>query len=124
MGDPYEPGDPSGDTGEPLHADFSDEMVNRFELAAREMAALGYRVVRIPNVPFDHKTYMAYSNGVFETRGGKRIAYMPVYGVPEMDRAAQQVYESLGWTVHTVRVKTVYPFHGTIGCLVNVVARD
>lgn len=124
VGDPWEPGDASGDTGEPLRADFSDEMVNRFELAARELSALGYRVVRIPNVPFDHKTYMAYSNGVFETRDGKRVAYMPVYGVPEMDRVAQKVYESLGWTVHPVRVKTVYPFHGTIGCLVNVLGRE
>jgi hypothetical protein len=124
VGDPFEPGDPSGDTGEPLRADFSDEMTNRFEFAAREMASHGYRVVRIPNIPFDHKTYMAYSNGVFETRGGKNVAYMPVYGVDAVDRAAREVYEKLGWQVHTVRVKTVYPFHGTIGCLVNVLARD
>lgn len=124
VGDGFEPGDVSGDTGEPLRADFSEEMTNRFELAAEQLAAHGYRVVRIPNVPFDHKTYMAYTNGVFETRGGKHIAYMPVYGVEALDRSAREVYEKLGWEVHPVRVKTVYPFHGTIGCLVNVLARD
>ncbi len=124
VGDPYEPGDPSGDTGEPLKADFSAEMVGRFELAARELASAGYRVERIPNVPFDHKTYISYTNGVFETRGGKRIAYMPVYGVEALDRAAQGVYERLGWEVKTVRVRALYPFHGTIGCVVNVLARE
>jgi hypothetical protein len=124
VGDPFEPGDLSGDTGEPLRADFSDEMTNRFELAAEQLASHGYRVVRIPNVPFDHKTYMAYSNGVFETRDGKQLAYMPVYGVEALDRRAREVYEQLGWEVHPVRVKTVYPYHGTIGCLVNVLARD
>ena len=124
VGDPFEPGDPNGDTGEPLRADFSDEMTNRFELAAREMAANGYRVERVPNVPFDHKTYMAYTNGVFETRGGRNIAYVPQYGVDALDRAAREVYEKLGWEVHPTRVKAIYPFHGTIGCVVNVLARD
>jgi hypothetical protein len=124
VGDPFEPGDRNGDTGEPLRADFSDEMTNRFEFAAREMAANGYRVVRVPNVPFDHKTYMAYTNGVFETRGGKNIAYMPAYGVEALDKAAREVYEGLGWEVHSTRVKAIYPFHGTIGCVVNVLARD
>lgn len=123
VGDGFEPGDPSGDTGEPLHADFSDRMIQRFELAARELAAHGYRVERIPNVPFDDKTYISYSNGVFETRDGNNIAYVPEYGIEPLDLAARRVYERLGWQVHPVRVRTVYPYHGTIGCLVNVLAR-
>jgi len=124
LGEPYLPGDPSGDTGEPLKADFSPEMTARFELAAREMAALGYRVERIPNVPFDHKTYISYTNGVFETRGGKRIAYVPAYGIEAMDKAAQGIYERLGWEVKPIRVRALYPFHGTIGCVVNVLSRE
>jgi hypothetical protein len=123
VGDPFEPGDPNGDTGEPLRADFSDEMTARFERAAAELSANGYRVERIPNVPFDHKTYISYTNGVFEVRDGAKIAYMPVYGFEALDAAARAVYMRLGWQVRTVRVRPVYPFHGTIGCLVNVLGR-
>ena len=123
VGDPFSPGDPSGDTGEPLRADFSETMTARFDRAATELARAGYRVERIPNVPFDDKTYFSYTNGVFEVRDGKRIAYMPVYGHEAIDRAAQQVYQRLGWEVRPVRVKTIYPFHGTIGCVVNVLSR-
>jgi hypothetical protein len=123
VGDPYVPGEADPDTGEPLRADFSDAMLARFDRAAADLAAAGWRVVRIPEVPFLDKTYMAYTNGVYETRGGARIAWMPTFDVPELDARARAVYESLGWQVRTVRARGLYPFHGTIGCLVNVLAR-
>jgi hypothetical protein len=74
-------------------------------------------------VAFLDKTYMAYTNGVYETRGGARVAWMPTFDLPELDARARAVYESLGWTVKPVRARGLYPFHGTIGCLVNVLAR-
>jgi hypothetical protein len=123
VGDDFEPGEASVETGMPLRADFSEAMTRRFDRAADELRRYGYEVVRIPNVPFDHKTYLSYTNGVFEQRDGERIAYMPVYGIDTLDRAARDVYESLGWTVRTVRVRKAYPHHGTIGCLVNILAR-
>ena len=123
VGDPYVPGEADPDTGEPLRADFSDAMVARFDRAAADLAAAGWRVVRIPEVPFLDKTYMAYTNGVYETRGGARIAWMPTFDLPELDARARAVYESLGWQVRPVRARGLYPLHGTIGCLVNVLAR-
>jgi hypothetical protein len=123
VGDPYVPGEDDPDTGEPLRADFSDAMLARFDRAAADLAAAGWRVVRIPEVPFLDKTYMAYTNGVYETRGGARIAWMPTFDLPELDARARAVYESLGWQVRPVRARGLYPLHGTIGCLVNVLAR-
>ena len=120
----YLPGERSTETDEPLRPDFSDEMQARFDRAATELKALGYRVERIPNLPFDHKTYYSYTNGVFEERGNQRIAYMPVYGHDALDRAARQVYENLGWTVNPIRVRKLYKYHGTIGCLVNITQRS
>ena len=61
--------------------------MERFDRAARELEAEGFRVVRIPNVPLDDKTYLAYTNGVYEVRGGRQVAYVPAYDVPELDRA-------------------------------------
>jgi hypothetical protein len=123
VGPDWAPGEADPDTGEPLRADFSEAMVARFDRAAAELAAAGWRVVRIPEVPFLDKTYMAYTNGVYETRGDARIAWMPTFDLPELDGRARAVYESLGWTVKPVRARGLYPLHGTIGCLVNVLSR-
>ena len=123
LGDSWVPGEFDPDTGEPLRADFSEAMVARFDRAAVDLTAAGWRVVRIPEVPFLDKTYMAYTNGVYETRGNVRIAWMPTFDLPELDARARAVYESLGWQVRPVRARGLYPLHGTIGCLVNVLAR-
>jgi hypothetical protein len=123
VGSSFVPGELDPDTGEPLRADFSDAMVARFDRAAHDLEASGWRVVRIPEVPFLDKTYMAYTNGVYETRAGTHVAWVPSFGVPELDMRARAVYESLGWQVRPVRSRALYAYHGTIGCVVNVLAR-
>lgn len=123
VGAAFAPGSSSPETGAPLVADLRPATVQRFARAAADLARAGFRVERVPTVAFDDKTYLAYTNGVFETRGGRRIAWMPVFGVPALDAAARATYERLGWEVRPVRVEHAYPFHGTIGCLANVLAR-
>lgn len=123
VGTDYVPGERSPETGQPLRADFAAETVARFERAAADLGAAGFRVVRIPTVPFDDKTYFAYTNGVYETRGGRRTAWVPSFGVTALDAAAREVYEKLGWNVNPVAVRDVYAHHGTIGCMVNVLSR-
>jgi len=123
VGSAFVPGETDPDSGELLHADFSDATVARFDRAARDLEAAGWRVVRIPEVPFLDKTYMAYTNGVYETRAGAHVAWVPFFGIPELDARARAVYESLGWQVRPVRSRALYAYHGTIGCLVNVLAR-
>ncbi len=123
VGPGFAPGETSPESGRPLRADFSPSTVARFDRAANELVERGYRVERIPNVPFDDKTYLSYTNAVFEVRGGDKIVYLPVYDVPALDALATQTYARLGWTVRPIRVRQVYAHHGTIGCLVNVLAR-
>lgn len=123
VGRDYVPGERSPETDEPLRADFSPATLARFDRAARELAAAGFRVERIPTVPFDDKTYFAYTNGVYETRAGRRVAWMPSFGVPAVDTAAREVYERLGWSVIPVSVRSLYRHHGTLGCVVNVLSR-
>jgi hypothetical protein len=123
LGEGFSPGETSAETGAPLRADAGGETVARFDRAAQALERAGFRVVRIPTIAFDDKTYFAYTNGVFETHGGERIARMPTFDVPALDSAARSVYESLGWRVVPIRARKVYTQHGTIGCLVNVLAR-
>ncbi len=124
VGDGFTPGDHSADTGQPLEADFSASTAARHDRAARELRAAGFDVVRIPTVAFEDKTYMAYTNGVYATPGGKPIAWVPRYGIAELDELAFATYRKLGWEVRPVSVRKVYSYHGTIGCLVNVLSRS
>ena len=124
VGADFVPGELSADTGKPLKADFSAETAARHDRAARALEAAGFEVVRIPTVAFDDKTYMAYTNGVYATRGGVRIAWVPRYGIEQLDELAFATYRKLGWQVRPVSVRQVYPYHGTIGCLVNVLSRS
>jgi hypothetical protein len=123
VGENWEPGERGVESGKPLVADSSPETVARFERAAKELAAHGFQVTRIPTVAFEDKTYLAYTNGVFEVRDKRRIAYLPSYDVPALDAAAHDIYRKLGWEVIPIRVRGLYPFHGTIGCVVNVLER-
>lgn len=124
VGKGYAPGETSVETGQALTADFSAATQARFDRAARDLTRAGFHIVRIPNVPFDDKTYFAYTNGVYETRGGHRRAWVPKLDVPDLDHAAFRVYEDQGFEVIPVNVRKVYPQHGTIGCLVNVLSRS
>jgi hypothetical protein len=123
VGEGWKPGEESPDTAEPLVADFSEDSLARFDRAAKELAAAGFKVERIPVVPFDDKTYVTYTNGVYETRGGKKIAYVPQYDVKNMDETALETYRRLGWETRAIHVRAAYRFHGTIGCLCNVLRR-
>jgi hypothetical protein len=119
VGDDYAPGELGPETRQPLRADFRPATIARFDRAAADLEAAGLHVVRIPTVPFDDKTYFAYTNGVF----ADHVARIPSFGVRALDEAARRVYESIGWRVVPIASRDVYALHGTIGCLVNVLRR-
>lgn len=123
VGSKYVPGEVSPETKRALGADFSHDTQARFDSAAASLGAAGFTVIRVPTVPFDDKTYFAYTNAVFETRGGERIVRMPTFDVPALDGAARAVYETLGFRVIAVSARALYPEHGTLGCVVNVTLR-
>jgi hypothetical protein len=130
VGPNFMPGERGLESGQLLEADASPETQARFDRAAHDLELAGYKVVRIPTVAFEDKTYFAYTNGIYETRDGKKIAWMPTFTtgddplVADLDTAARAVYERLGYEVRPVTVRRLYTSHGTIGCVVNVLRRD
>lgn len=104
-------------------ADFSPRIQALFDTAAKQLAGAGFRVVRAPEIYLGPKTYITYTNAVLETDGGKKVVYMPWYGIPNLDESAKRVYEQEGWTVRPIPVQTLYKYRGTIGCLINVLER-
>lgn len=94
-----------------------------FHHAISQLSGHFRKVVRLPLIPIADREYITYTNGVFEQRDGKKHVYMPWYDLPSLDNYARQAYEAVGYTVHPITVKRIYKYHGTIGCLVNVVKR-
>ncbi|HSK04900.1 MAG TPA: hypothetical protein VK932_26810 [Kofleriaceae bacterium] len=80
--------------------------------------------MRAPVVVLDGAgSYVTYPNALFDRDAGGPVVYLPTYDVPALDRAAAERYESLGARVVPIDVSTVYRLNGSLGCLVNVMAR-
>jgi len=104
--------------------DMSDAAKAPFRRAIADLQASGFEVIRTPLVFMEPKVYVTYTNGVFEQRGGEETVFMPSYGVPALDQAAENAYRSAGLNVAPVPVRGVFRYCGTIGCLVNVLERS
>jgi hypothetical protein len=109
----------------PKTPDFSDATRERFDSVARACAAAGRRVVRIPLVPgTDSRTYLTYVNVIIDGRPEGKVVYMPVYrGADELNRAAREVWEGLGYEVRPIDCTAAMPHFGSLRCLVSVLER-
>jgi hypothetical protein len=112
-----------GDPG--LALDDEDVQAPRFDRAAAQLAARGFRVVRVPAlVLVGGGSFVTYTNAVFDRRGdGKRVVYLPTYALPALDAAGRAFYEAQGFVVIPIDVSSIYQLNGSLGCLVNVLAR-
>lgn len=107
---------------EPARPD-DQKLLESYAQAKRQLEEKGFKVERVPIV-HDEKGYtITYNNVLMEVKNGKRIVYMPSYGVKELDSAAAKKYESLGFEVKPVDVAEIYRFGGTLRCITNVLAR-
>jgi hypothetical protein len=97
----------------------------RFDRVAALLAARGFAVTRAPVVVLRGAgSYVTYTNALFDRDAAGPVVYLPTYEVPALDAAATRLYESLGYRVVPVDVSTIYELNGSLGCLVNVLARD
>jgi hypothetical protein len=110
--------------GRTLAADRSPEMAARFERAATELASRGFEVVRAPVVPLEGGgAYVTYTNVVLADEGGRKVVYLPRYGIAALDTAGARTYRDLGYDVRPLDVSRIYRLGGSVGCLVNILAR-
>lgn len=97
----------------------------QFERVAKELEAHGIAVTRIPVVVLPGAgSYVTYTNALFDRRDGKKVVYLPTYREPVLDAQARAIYERLGYAVVPIDVSSIYTLNGSLGCLVNVLARD
>ncbi len=109
----------------PIELADIDEEARRFDRAARELRARGFDVVRVPALVLKGAgSYVTYTNALFDRRtDGARVVYLPTYREPALDRAARAFYEAHGFEVRPIDVAPIYRLNGSLGCLVNVLAR-
>lgn len=111
-----------GDTDLAL-ADVEEEAA-RFDRAAVMLVSKGFRVVRVPAVVLAGAgSYVTYTNALFDRRGDTRIIYLPTYALPALDEAGAAFWRAQGFEVHPIDVSPIYTLNGSLGCLVNVLAR-
>ena len=112
--------------GLPGGPDFTAPTQHLFDAVARQSAAAGYRVVRIPVVPGgDRRTYLTFVNVLLDRQGTRRIVYLPFYrGVEALNTEARAVWQNLGYEVRPVDCTTIYRHFGCLHCLVNVLFRS
>jgi hypothetical protein len=97
----------------------------RFDRVAAQLSERGFAVTRIPVVVLPGAgSYVTYTNALFDRDAAGPIVYLPTYRIPALDRAATDSYTALGFRVVPIDVSTVYTLNGSLGCLVNVMARS
>jgi len=127
VGDPREGARLAAGAGLDLDPDL-DGLARQFDRVAAIVAARGFRVVRVPVAVLDGKgAYVTYTNALFDREpgpGGRPIVYLPTYAVPALDDAATRLYQRLGYVVRPIDVSGIFRLNGSLGCLVNVLARS
>ena len=113
-----------GDSAHVLPDDV-DVQAPRFDRAAAQLAARGFRVLRVPAVVLaGGGSFITYTNALFDRRDdGTRVVYLPTYGQPALDAAGRAFYLAQGFAVVPIDVSAIYRLNGSLGCLVNVLAR-
>lgn len=94
-----------------------------FDYVESQLIQEGYFVERIPITYDENGSIITYNNVLMETRGNKRIVYMPVYRVPWLDEIATDKYEELGFEVRPIDVSGIYMYDGSLRCMTNVLVR-
>jgi hypothetical protein len=94
------------------------------EIAAR-LEASGFEVRRIPILHGDDgEDVITWNNAVVERRGDRLRAYVPNYGIPLLDRKANECWRRTGAEVFPVRANLVILEGGAVRCLSNVLRQD
>jgi hypothetical protein len=110
----------------PDGADYFPQTQAMFDSVAQQVAAEGYRVVRIPLVPSTNgKSYITALNAVLDRVDGRPVIYMPVFqGWDAFNAATTAVWQQVGYEVKPVDCTPVCPLFGGLRCLVNILQRE
>jgi hypothetical protein len=104
--------------------DVSEETADLLDTIAAQVETLGYEVVRTPLIiDAEREWVVTYNNVVLDRRLGRNTVYLPMYRIPFLDRAGEDVYRRLGLEVRKIDVSGIFDLGGAVRCVVNVTRR-
>ena len=80
----------------------------------------GFDVHRIPILHGATGGVLTWNNALIERRSGSRHAFVPAYGILQLDDLVKASYERLGLTVHPIDCSRLIHRGGAIRCTTNV----
>lgn len=111
-------------TGETVDIENDTSQYESFGKVIQCMEKRGFLVVHIPFLlTRTPRVYVSYNNVILERRSGEKLVYMPVYGIPALDRAAGEVFAAQGWRVIPISVAKLYRHTGSLRCQVGIIRR-
>lgn len=126
--------DPDSDViGELIAANNSPQCQANYDNVARQLAAEGYEVERMPSMVGLRTTwklpYLTYNNCMMEVYPGEdgetvRKVYLPTYGCEPLDKIAIEMYRSNGFEVVPLEMAAISKLEGAIRCSTYAVERD
>lgn len=84
-----------------VQATLDKGVVEKYQRAAQQLTAVGYQVVRLPNLCGVGLAtpYLTYNNVLLENYPGVKRVYLPVYDTPSLDDCARAIYRGHGFQV-------------------------
>lgn len=116
----------------------SHTLADSLDEIASQLSQGGYEVIRIPALipnqspesatgenPTPAFPFMSYNNVLTETVADRSIVYLPQYGIAELDSAATQCWEGIGFTVRPIEGFQTSAMHGgALRCCTKVLLRE
>jgi hypothetical protein len=90
-----------------------------YDRIAARLRAAGFAVARVPILHATDEIVVSWNNAVVEERDGRRLAYVPRYGLPDLDAAAHACWRRLGFEVRPVSAERVVVLGGSVRCVTN-----
>jgi hypothetical protein len=93
-----------------------------YDLVEAELRRRGLRVHRVPALHGEDGGMLSWTNSLVEQRDGAVHAYVPAYGVPELDDQALRAYGEAGCQVAAIDASRLASLGGAVRCTTNVLA--
>lgn len=96
----------------------TQRQLTAYAFVRERLEELGYEVVEVPALHDRSDGLLTWTNAVVDS--ARREVWIPTYGVPELDRLAEEAWRSTGLEPHAVDCTALIRFGGALRCITNV----
>ncbi|MBI2265888.1 MAG: hypothetical protein HYU64_12060 [Armatimonadetes bacterium] len=106
------------------------DLQHQFDYNADHLRGKGYNVIRMPFLQGPPGvSWITYNNCLMETYtrpdgSDVRRVFLPTYGLPALDRKAEEIYNSQGFQVIPLNLASLTTWKGAIRCISNILGKQ